>query len=78
VVAQAARPIEADIADNLPPLQGDRRRLADTLGHLVDNAVKFSPSEGTVKSKLWAEAGAVRHRGFGTAADAVHCAGAWR
>ncbi|MCG3212429.1 MAG: Adaptive-response sensory-kinase SasA [Anaerolineae bacterium] len=60
VMAQAGRPIEAGIAGDLPPLVGDRLRLADALGHLVDNAVKFSPSEHTVKARLWAEAGTVR------------------
>jgi GAF domain-containing protein/anti-sigma regulatory factor (Ser/Thr protein kinase) len=43
------------VADGLPPLFGDLERLELALGHLVDNAIKFSPGGGIVTLKAWAE-----------------------
>jgi len=80
VVAQAGRPVEADIAGDLPPIQGDRQRLGDAMAHLVENALKFSPSDGTVRARLWTEGEAVRFevadRGPGIPAERL--AGIWQ
>jgi GAF domain-containing protein/anti-sigma regulatory factor (Ser/Thr protein kinase) len=42
------------VSDDLPPLLGDRERLELALGHLVDNAIKFSPGGGIVTLKACA------------------------
>jgi signal transduction histidine kinase len=80
VVSEASRPIEAELAGDLPVIQGDRRRLADAMAHLVENAIKFSPSDGTVRVRLWAEAATVRFevadRGPGLPAERL--AGLWQ
>jgi PAS domain S-box-containing protein len=36
-----------DVAEDLPPVQGDREKLARVLRNLIDNAIKFS-SSGTI------------------------------
>ncbi len=42
-----------DIPDNLPAVEADPVRLAQIVGNLVDNAVKYTPQDG----KVWVEAG---------------------
>ncbi len=59
-VVRVNGPVEIEVMKNLPTIQGDRRRLADAVEHLVENAVKFSPSEHTVRTKLWIEANKVQ------------------
>ncbi|MBN2006803.1 MAG: GAF domain-containing protein [Anaerolineae bacterium] len=45
--------IEAD--PQIPPIPGDMERLHLAFTHLVENAIKFSPSGGNILIKLWIE-----------------------
>jgi len=44
-----------EFPSELPLTLGDRERLELALGHLVDNAIKFSPGGGTVTLRAWAD-----------------------
>jgi signal transduction histidine kinase len=50
---------ETHLPAELPSALGDQERLALAFGHLIDNAVKFSPGGGTVTLRAWAGDGAV-------------------
>ncbi|MCX7670587.1 MAG: ATP-binding protein, partial [Anaerolineae bacterium] len=43
-----AHQFELHVADDTPPVWGDRRWLAQVFDHLLDNAVKFSPNGGKI------------------------------
>lgn len=45
--------LEADVPEDLPKVRADARSLEQVLEQLVDNAIKYSPSGGTVR--VWAE-----------------------
>jgi len=64
---------EEEISDELPQVVGDQERLELVFGHLVDNAVKFSPDGGTVSLRGWAEDGnicvSVSDQGIGIASE---------
>ncbi|MCX6048813.1 MAG: ATP-binding protein [Chloroflexi bacterium] len=43
------------VADNLPPIQGDGQRLGQVLNNLLDNALRHTPANGNVTVKVAAE-----------------------
>ena len=45
--------LNSDIADNIPPLYADKRKLRQILINLLSNAVKFTPAGGTVAISAW-------------------------
>jgi signal transduction histidine kinase len=49
--AKAGVTLKASVADDLPALTGDSKRLSKALAHLVSNAVKFTPSGGAAVIK---------------------------
>ncbi|GAC1593460.1 MAG: hypothetical protein NVS3B21_14500 [Acidimicrobiales bacterium] len=73
--APAERALMVDVAPGLPSLRIDRRWVGQALRELLDNAVKFSPPDGSIS--LGAQAGpgadevtlAVRDQGKGRPAD---------
>ncbi len=52
--------LQAEVPEELPPLHGDRDRLADAIYHLVHNAVKFTEAGGEVWVRCQATAYRVR------------------
>jgi signal transduction histidine kinase len=66
--------LKSEIADNLPPLRGDSKRLQKALYNLLSNAVKFTASGGWAQVSAYATADgmviAVRDSGVGMAAIA--------
>jgi len=50
----------ASVAGPVPPIRGDRERLRQVLGNLIDNAVKYSPAGDEVHVSVRPENGVVR------------------
>ena len=44
---------EDEMPDHLPPIQGDRERLAMVFSHLIENGIKFNPGGGVVNVQAW-------------------------
>lgn len=72
--------LRSDVADEgLPPINGDRARVGDAIYHLMQNAIKFTGSEGVVTARCWPKEGclyfAVTDTGVGIPPDKL--AGLW-
>jgi signal transduction histidine kinase len=60
VLAQQEVPVVTSVHGLLPAIRGDRARLRQVLGNLIENAVKYSPEDGEVRVSATAGNGAVR------------------
>jgi signal transduction histidine kinase len=60
VLAQQEVPVVASVHGELPAIRGDRTRLRQVLGNLIENAVKYSPEGGEVRVSAAASNGEVR------------------
>ncbi|MDI3299609.1 MAG: ATP-binding protein [Bacillota bacterium] len=49
--------VEVSVPEGLPPLAADRDRLAQVLGNLLDNAIRYTPAGGRIRVEAWAERG---------------------
>lgn len=65
--------LECEVSANLPPVLGEPDYLQDAVTHVLDNAFRFTPDDGTISVIAWAEAGEVhlqvRDSGPGMDAD---------
>ena len=48
-IAERKLQLVVDVAENLPPLEGDRDKLEDALTNLISNAIRFSPDGSVIR-----------------------------
>jgi signal transduction histidine kinase len=60
ILGQQEVPVVSSVPGALPAIRGDRARLRQVLGNLIENAVKYSPEGGEVHVSASAANGAVR------------------
>lgn len=51
--------LESEIEATAPMVHGDPTRLQQVFAHLLGNAVKFTPADGHIRLRLWADGGQV-------------------
>ncbi len=54
--------VDVYIADDIPPVYVDGREIEIVLRNLLENAEKYSPSDGIIRLEAWAEEDAVHFR----------------
>jgi signal transduction histidine kinase len=59
-LAQQEVPVVASVRGRLPAIRGDRTRIRQVLGNLIENAVKYSPEGGEVRVSAATGNGAVQ------------------
>ena len=52
--------LQTEITPLLPTIRGDRERLVDAVYHLIQNAIQFTGTGGTVWIRCWAETDTLR------------------
>jgi signal transduction histidine kinase len=64
-----------DVADTLPAVKLDARRIRQVLSNLMSNAVKYSPDGGTIRLNAWVKKDrvvvCVQDEGIGIPAEAI-------
>ena len=71
VAAEAKRiAVECRIAGDLPPIEGDPKRLQQVLNNVLVNAVKFTPEGGAITRRQHASVAARSRSRFATPASA--------
>jgi PAS domain S-box-containing protein len=60
LAAEKGLRLDGDVAEGLPPLEGDRERIMQVLANLLGNAVKFTPEGGRVALRVSADEKEVR------------------
>ena len=72
-MVSALHPITADVEAGMAPVAGDRQAIDTILGHLLENAIKYSPGGGPVEVSARTDGErvvvAVRDRGVGIDSD---------
>jgi signal transduction histidine kinase len=72
-MVSALHPVTADVEPGIPPVGGDRQAIDTILGHILENAIKYSPAGGPVEVTARADGTrvviGVRDRGVGIEGD---------